>query len=87
MPWSWGRALPLMPPQTAFFAAAALWSCSTACSHRRGSRRTTTGRSMQPAWLRWLGCPTPWRAPRMVGIRCAKPSIPAPWPGDPRPVT
>ncbi|MFE9907325.1 DUF5134 domain-containing protein [Streptomyces clavifer] len=48
MPWSWGRALPLVP-QTAFFAAAALWFCSTAVSHRRGSRRTTTARSMQAA--------------------------------------
>ncbi|MGP4052021.1 DUF5134 domain-containing protein [Streptomyces sp. 2A115] len=45
MPWSWGRALPELP-QTAFFAAAALWFPLTAVSHRQESRLAATARRL-----------------------------------------
>ncbi|RPK32124.1 DUF5134 domain-containing protein [Streptomyces sp. ADI93-02] len=48
MPWSWGRALPVVP-QTAFFAAAALWFCFTAAGRRDEPRWTATARNLPAA--------------------------------------
>ncbi|MEV0220944.1 DUF5134 domain-containing protein [Streptomyces sp. NPDC050704] len=45
MPWSWGRALPELP-QTALFAAAALWFPLTAVRRCRESRPAATARRL-----------------------------------------
>ncbi|GEC05010.1 DUF5134 domain-containing protein [Streptomyces spinoverrucosus] len=45
MPWSWGRMLP-QAPQTAFFAAAALWFVSTAIGRRQGPWPAATLRGL-----------------------------------------
>ncbi|MFD9293066.1 DUF5134 domain-containing protein [Streptomyces sp. NPDC060030] len=47
MPWSWGRALPVVP-QTVFFAGAALWFCSAAL-HGHASSWTAAARSLPAA--------------------------------------
>ncbi|MFB6755093.1 MULTISPECIES: DUF5134 domain-containing protein [Streptomyces] len=53
MPWSWGRVLP-EPPQTAFFAAAALWFLLSARDSRPGTIARRLPHAAGMAAMAWM---------------------------------